>query len=923
MRPIDVVFFLVFCLITSSAAGASSAERNISVTSNTAGSVMVLNDEVPLMATDENSSVDKGPLVYAPVSDTVYHGPGTKPSWYSPNLAALNILTEGFEHGGAIPPGWGDAPGVYRWLYNDGTDRGPGSAHSGSYAAYYNVYDYVSGSIDDLVTPSIDFSAFSGSYVLSFWSWHAFGADSMVVFVSENGVERRLYKMPNTSTWIQQVIPFTSTAVDGKILFRGYSLYGNNNIYIDDVSIDDIPAVGRCCYGDPFAPSCVDNSQSECNALNGIWNPTLNCAGSPCQPATPGENCAAAIQITGFPFTDSRNTADYNDDYNAHGKDVVYQFTIADSMLLNFSLCNTAVPFDTWMGVWAEGNCGTTDFIVYNDNGNCPASLLLSSINNLTLPPGTYYVLVEAFTNGDGNYTLDITARPPLHIPPNDECVNAQPINGPYPVTVSGTTVDATPDCPDLLDGSYVWYSIYLPYAVNEVAIDFCLTEEVGNIGSGAWMEDCSCSGYNIFNYSWPRCESGFLQLQLRGTITGPRTIYYPCFYSPTYPDYIGMDFTFSINVSDETWPGADFQVTAPGSWSGNTCGAGDDCALRPSEDQLWEVTIPYNATWTFSLCNSSEMWDSYIYLDRNPCLGNLASNDNACYSLSRFTVPLNAGTYYLTIEGDDPTPCGAYTLDIFEYQAPPNDDCANATNGGTLTPCSPIVFTGNNIGATAECPDILPLAEVWATFTLDISQDVTISYCGTNPKFPSFYNVLLNSCPCGDLVWQQGWGYDCADSNGVIYFDNLQPGQYWYPILSRFGVEGPYNITVTGTTSGRSACCYTPGDVNHQNGLNGLDVVYAVSYLKGGPAPLYSCECTSGNTWYVEGDVNGSCSFNGLDIVYMVNYFKGGPAPVPCPDCPPAGLLAPPAPGERQIPAVQPIITPFQKVKPKAGSME
>jgi hypothetical protein len=85
--------------------------------------------------------------------------------------------------------------------------------------------------------------------------------------------------------------------------------------------------------------------------------------------------------------------------------------------------------------------------------------------------------------------------------------------------------------------------------------------------------------------------------------------------------------------------------------------------------------------------------------------------------------------------------------------------------------------------------------------------------------------------------------------------------------------------------------CNYIIGDVNSSGGFNGVDVVFAVSYFKGGGAPQYTCECTSGHSWYVAGDVNASCNFNGVDVTYMVSYFKGGSLPHPCPDCPPTYL--------------------------------
>ncbi len=68
----------------------------------------------------------------------------------------------------------------------------------------------------------------------------------------------------------------------------------------------------------------------------------------------------------------------------------------------------------------------------------------------------------------------------------------------------------------------------------------------------------------------------------------------------------------------------------------------------------------------------------------------------------------------------------------------------------------------------------------------------------------------------------------------------------------------------------------YTPGDVNHSGGVNGLDVVYLVSYLKGGAPPPLEID-----GFYPEADANGSCSVNGLDVVYLVSYLKSGPPPI------------------------------------------
>lgn len=98
-------------------------------------------------------------------------------------------------------------------------------------------------------------------------------------------------------------------------------------------------------------------------------------------------------------------------------------------------------------------------------------------------------------------------------------------------------------------------------------------------------------------------------------------------------------------------------------------------------------------------------------------------------------------------------------------------------------------------------------------------------------------------------------------------------------------------DFTICGHEAG--VCDYVVGDVNGDDGYNGLDIVYGVNFFKGGAAPTYECECTPGNIWYVSGDVNGTCSYNGLDITYGVSFLKGGPNLQPCSDCPPVVLLS------------------------------
>lgn len=89
-------------------------------------------------------------------------------------------------------------------------------------------------------------------------------------------------------------------------------------------------------------------------------------------------------------------------------------------------------------------------------------------------------------------------------------------------------------------------------------------------------------------------------------------------------------------------------------------------------------------------------------------------------------------------------------------------------------------------------------------------------------------------------------------------------------------------------TTGHQPPCQYILGDVNNNGIFNGIDVIYSVSFFRGGNLPSTSCDCPPYGVIFPAGDVNGNCAFNGIDVTYMVGYFKGGAEPVPCPACPP-----------------------------------
>ncbi len=88
--------------------------------------------------------------------------------------------------------------------------------------------------------------------------------------------------------------------------------------------------------------------------------------------------------------------------------------------------------------------------------------------------------------------------------------------------------------------------------------------------------------------------------------------------------------------------------------------------------------------------------------------------------------------------------------------------------------------------------------------------------------------------------------------------------------------------------------CNYIPGDINGNGQFNGIDIVFAVSFLKGGSAPPSAGDCNPPCTslsdpFYAAMDVNGNCQVNGIDITFLIAYIKGLQPEIRfCPICPP-----------------------------------
>jgi hypothetical protein len=132
-------------------------------------------------------------------------------------------------------------------------------------------------------------------------------------------------------------------------------------------------------------------------------------------------------------------------------------------------------------------------------------------------------------------------------------------------------------------------------------------------------------------------------------------------------------------------------------------------------------------------------------------------------------------------------------------------------------------------------------------------------------------YDIRYKDGETGSWVdWIAGFsGFDSvfAGLHGHVYYFEART----YDIAGNFEPFSGIAETQTEVDTTYTGPGYIPGDANNSGEVNGLDVIFLVSFLKGiGPAP----------DPYLGGDANGSCTVNGLDVTYLVSYFKGGDPP-------------------------------------------
>ena len=462
------------------------------------------------------------------------------------------------------------------------------------------------------------------------------------IFCSDDACTAPLYGLPYNS--LLECVPLTAGNTY-YIVVDGYGGdFGPYTLLVEECE----PATGACCVD---AECVATNTELECSAMGGVWFEGETCPEYQC----PSANLCDAVPGVVW---------DNGDTDGANGLSMLSGVGTYRSILDDFVFATDVLVSDFHQVLlWNSGGgplASDYDLIVWDDVGGAPGAPIMTLATALVseTPTGrTWFgrpefwleVAVAPTVIPAGTYWLEMHVVGPENafaMAHANDGIGAEIIGAPVWVNYE--------DFGGLQPGIIVFGVDY--------GLNFCLTEGGEVIGACCNEDTGDCTdNVNVFD-----CPTGYrFEANTLCSELDP-----PC---------------------GEVPPCADFTVNAPGSWSGNTCGAGNECSLNPnSEEVIYEVIIPYAGVWAFETCGSG--YDTYIYLGTTCCGQELGFNDDSgslgpCqFTLQSYLeVGIAAGTYYLSLEGFSSN-CGPYVLNVYEVVQPTGACCVGGDCVATNT---------------------------------------------------------------------------------------------------------------------------------------------------------------------------------------------------------------------------------------------
>ena len=325
-----------------------------------------------------------------------------------------------------------------------------------------------------------------------------------------------------------------------------------------EITFDVINAdSGACCV----ETDCVGTmGQADCDALGGDYYLGEDCATFEC-PA-PCDEDTLIINI----FTDGYASETTWDLYQQGGGLVASGAPTANDTLHTWQVClETALCYDfTIYDSYGDGICCSygdgyyellLNGILVGSGGEFGTDETTQVGNGCVEPTGaccvdqvcvaTNYAAECDALGGIWYVNEDCATFTCPEVGVGDYCEDPIVVTGPYPVTVNGTNVGMTVDCPGLLDWNAQWFYFELPYADNDVTITMCSLTDLNTAGIIV-MDDCACDDYIVSSYVFADpCITQTWQL------TGPGYYYFPAYAVDSAGNPV--DYTVTFDITEHT----------------------------------------------------------------------------------------------------------------------------------------------------------------------------------------------------------------------------------------------------------------------------------------------------------------------------------------------------------------------------------
>jgi hypothetical protein len=509
-----------------------------------------------------------------------------------------------------------------------------------------------------------------------------------------------------------------------------------------------------------------------------------------------------------------------------------------------FTVNNAGGGSVTITGFGFAGGSSTDFSITTSTTGTLPPGPVTVTVRFAPTVAGPQTATLEVYDNLADATTSVILNGEGVVAPPNDDCTGATVVAGTFPITVTGTTLGATIDCPGLLDWNAVWYAVTLPYATNDLTVDWCGTADMQTVGV-VYYQTCPvvCANYILYTSNvWSQCGTPPGATTAKTTflgIPGPATIYYPAYSVPQMDHVLTFDVTdpsscdvpCPVGATPENEPdiadeGVDVTnggcnmlpgtpLFSPLSIAGQTyCGKANTYLFGGANyrDTDWyrldlsEETGCFDLTWRAEaefpvtiIILKDPLQDCSTYTQVG------ANSGTACTVIDAVALGMEPSIYYFIVLPTNFT--GVPASGPHDYVAtlivtpvscpttPPNDLCANAIPIN----CATGTINGTTVNATLDgAPDCIVTNTqpgVWYKFNNPTSQIVTLDLCATAVSFDTKLSVYTGTC--ASLTCVTGNDDFCGLLSGVTF--TATAATDYYVLVHNYGAtSGDFTLTIT-----------------------------------------------------------------------------------------------------------------------------